>query len=52
VKSDERKPIQYGVLVGLLLLYRLVVWFIGKKKKAAGRIAVPAAPPMETSESA
>jgi sulfoxide reductase heme-binding subunit YedZ len=52
VKSDERKPIQYGVLVGLLLLYRLVVWFIGKKKKAAGRVAAPAARPMETSETA
>jgi sulfoxide reductase heme-binding subunit YedZ len=52
VKSDERKPIQYGVLVGLLLLYRLVVWITGKKQKTGGRVAAAVARPMETSESA
>jgi len=26
VKSDERKPIQYAVMVGALLLYRVIAW--------------------------
>jgi sulfoxide reductase heme-binding subunit YedZ len=34
VKSDETKPIQYAVLVGILLLYRIVAWFIGKRRPA------------------
>jgi sulfoxide reductase heme-binding subunit YedZ len=52
VKSDERKPIQYGVLVAVLLLYRLSVWLTGKKQKAGARVKVSQPRPMETSESA
>jgi sulfoxide reductase heme-binding subunit YedZ len=52
VKSDERKPIQYGVLVGSLLLYRLGVWLVGMKKNAGGRVAAAKPLPMETSETA
>jgi sulfoxide reductase heme-binding subunit YedZ len=50
VKSDERKPIQYAVILGILLLYRLVVWFTGKRQKAAGKVKVSQPRPMETSE--
>ncbi len=38
VKSDIRKPLFYGVLVGILLLWRLAAWF----SKRARRAAVPA----------
>jgi sulfoxide reductase heme-binding subunit YedZ len=31
VKSDVRKPVGYGVLVGLLLAYRVGAWLIDKK---------------------
>lgn len=49
VKSDERKPIQYAVLVGILLLYRIVVWLRGRMKPA--RIGAPSPEPT-TAESA
>lgn len=44
VKSDIRKPLFYGVLVGILLLWRLVDWF--SKRKAA---AVAHTTPLRTS---
>jgi sulfoxide reductase heme-binding subunit YedZ len=34
VKSDETKPIQYAVLVGILLLYRLAAWLISRRRPA------------------
>jgi methionine sulfoxide reductase heme-binding subunit len=33
VKSDVRKPVFYGALVGILLLWRIVAWFIDRTKR-------------------
>ena len=33
VKSDIRLPVFYGTLVGLLLLYRAVVWLLPKRER-------------------
>jgi methionine sulfoxide reductase heme-binding subunit len=49
VKSDETKPIIYGVLVGLLLAYRLGVWFVNRSKRAPGR-AIAQPEKLETAE--
>ena len=35
VKSDERKPIFYGTLVGLLLAYRIGAWIKDRTRRAA-----------------
>lgn len=35
VKSDIRWPVRYGVMLGLLMLYRLVIWM--RKRKTATR---------------
>ncbi len=35
VKSDVRKPVFYGALVGILLLWRLVTWFQKQKRSVA-----------------
>ena len=35
VKSDVRKPLEYGLLVGILLVWRLAAWVIGRRKQAA-----------------
>jgi methionine sulfoxide reductase heme-binding subunit len=43
VKSDERKPLQYAVLVGILLLARVVIWLRGRMRPAAA--AGPGAEP-------
>ena len=32
VKADRRKPIEYGILVGILLLYRVVIWMPERRK--------------------
>jgi sulfoxide reductase heme-binding subunit YedZ len=48
VKSDETKPIQYAVILGILLLYRIVVWIIGLRKPPAVRAARPAPVTSET----
>jgi sulfoxide reductase heme-binding subunit YedZ len=37
VKSDVRKPALYGLLVGLLLAYRVCVWLIDRRRGAAVR---------------
>ena len=37
VKSDIRRPTQYGVAVGILLLYRLAVWLGGSARAHAAR---------------
>ncbi len=39
VKSDVRKPLFYGALVGILLLWRLVEWFFKRRSQAPMRVA-------------
>ena len=36
VKSDVRKPIEYGVLVAILLAWRFGDWVTGRRKQIAG----------------
>jgi sulfoxide reductase heme-binding subunit YedZ len=48
VKSDEHKPIQYAVLVGLLLLYRIIVWIQGRMRPASSGAPAPHPPTAET----
>ena len=43
VKSDETKPLQYAVILGILFLYRIVASIIGSKKPPAMRAARPRA---------
>ena len=38
VKSDVRKPVFYGVLVGILLLWRLGDWFYKRRSQASVRV--------------
>ena len=35
VKADKRKPLEYGAVLFVLLLYRLGVWLYEKRKKLA-----------------
>jgi methionine sulfoxide reductase heme-binding subunit len=35
VKADRRKPLEYGAVLAVLLLYRVVVWFSEKSKQPA-----------------
>jgi methionine sulfoxide reductase heme-binding subunit len=39
VKSDVRKPLFYGALVFLLLAWRIVDWFLRRKKQIPARVA-------------
>jgi methionine sulfoxide reductase heme-binding subunit len=39
VKSDVRKPVFYGALVGILLLFRLVDWYFKRRNQAPVRVA-------------
>jgi methionine sulfoxide reductase heme-binding subunit len=52
VKSDVRKPVAYGIVLGLLLAYRLGAWLVRKQYGTAGRIQprpeLTAAKPAET----
>ena len=41
VKSDVRKPLFYGALVGILLLWRLGDWFFKRRSQALLRISAP-----------
>ena len=41
VKSDVRKPLFYGALVGILLLWRLGDWFLKRRSQAPVRITAP-----------
>lgn len=43
VKSDERKPLQYAAVVGVLLAWRVGAWLRGKWRKSAARV-VPSKP--------
>jgi sulfoxide reductase heme-binding subunit YedZ len=39
VKSDVRKPLFYGALVGILLLFRLLDWLFKRRSQAPVRVA-------------
>jgi len=39
VKSDVRKPLFYGALVGILVLFRLVDWFFKRRSQTPVRVA-------------
>ena len=41
VKSDVRKPVFYGALVAILLLWRLADWFFKRRGQAPVRVAAP-----------
>jgi methionine sulfoxide reductase heme-binding subunit len=41
VKSDVRKPLFYGALVAILLLWRLGDWFFKRRSQAPMRVAAP-----------
>jgi len=41
VKSDVRKPLFYGALVAILLLWRLGSWFSRRRSQAPVRVTVP-----------
>jgi sulfoxide reductase heme-binding subunit YedZ len=34
VKADLRRPLTYGAILALLLVYRVAIWFLGKTKSA------------------
>ena len=42
VKADLRKPIEYGVVLSILLLYRVGVWVSEKASKNNKQPAIPA----------
>ncbi len=49
VKSDVRKPVEYGAMVGALLLWRLGAWLVDRRKRAvAGSVAAAEPPTAET----
>jgi sulfoxide reductase heme-binding subunit YedZ len=50
VKSDVRKPVRYGIMVGLLLGYRLAAWLVQKWTRPTGP-GKPQAEKLETAES-
>ncbi|HYL11029.1 MAG TPA: protein-methionine-sulfoxide reductase heme-binding subunit MsrQ [Candidatus Acidoferrales bacterium] len=37
VKSDVRKPVMYGTIIGLLLAFRAGAWFVNKRRGAPAR---------------
>ena len=41
VKSDVRKPVSYGALVAILLLWRLGDWFFKRRSQVPARVAAP-----------
>jgi sulfoxide reductase heme-binding subunit YedZ len=41
VKSDVRKPLFYGALVAILLLWRLAGWFFQRRSQAPVRASAP-----------
>ncbi|HET8923524.1 MAG TPA: protein-methionine-sulfoxide reductase heme-binding subunit MsrQ [Candidatus Acidoferrum sp.] len=44
VKSDVRKPLFYGALVGILLLWRLGDWFFKRRSSVTARLSPQRAP--------
>lgn len=47
VKADTRKPLEYGAILAVLLLYRIAVWGTTSLKKRPRLAAVPARPAVE-----
>ncbi len=47
VKSDERKPLQYAAVVGVLLAWRIGAWLRGRWQKSAARV-IPSKPRAST----
>jgi sulfoxide reductase heme-binding subunit YedZ len=41
VKSDVRKPVFYGALVAILLLWRLASWIFKRRSQASARVTAP-----------
>jgi methionine sulfoxide reductase heme-binding subunit len=37
VKADKRKPLEYGAVLGALILYRMAIWIGARVKVSAGR---------------
>jgi sulfoxide reductase heme-binding subunit YedZ len=48
VKSDVRKPLFYGALVGVLLAFRLGSWLVGRRANAARKTLEPQMTTAET----
>jgi sulfoxide reductase heme-binding subunit YedZ len=44
VKSDVRKPLEYGVLVAALLAWRLGMWILGRRRKSPPATVRPKEP--------
>jgi sulfoxide reductase heme-binding subunit YedZ len=42
VKADRRKPIEYGIVLGILLVYRVGVWVSEKASEKRKQLAVSA----------
>ena len=42
VKADRRKPIEYGIVLGILLAYRVGVWAFEKASEKRKRPTIPA----------
>jgi len=38
VKADKRKPLEYGAVLAVLLLYRVVIWASERRKRSAIRV--------------
>ena len=49
VKSDVRKPLMYGAILAVLLLFRLGVWFLNQKGTRAPALAETRAAPVSKS---
>ena len=43
VKADKRKPLEYGIVLAVLLLYRVAVWVSQIRKRSAAP-SVPGKP--------
>jgi methionine sulfoxide reductase heme-binding subunit len=41
VKADIRKPLQYGIILGLLLFYRIWVWLVPRISRSNAASVVP-----------
>jgi sulfoxide reductase heme-binding subunit YedZ len=52
VKSDERKPLQYAAIVGVLLLWRVALRLLDRSKRAASAGGAPSRPEPPTAETA
>jgi sulfoxide reductase heme-binding subunit YedZ len=35
VKADLKKPLEYGAVLGVLMLYRIVMWVLSRTKDAS-----------------